>query len=96
MGSVFYFTFGALDGKWALAVGQFVGLLASDLVLVPPYIRMLQSDGRIATTSASGFATYSSNVNDGPLYIFLPAIGISLVVSLWYLFLGRRIRMFAR
>ncbi len=96
MGSVFYFGFGAIDGRWVHAGGQFAGFLAYDLVLIPPYLRMLNADDGVVTASASGFTSYASNVNDGPLYIFLTAIGISLVMSVWYLFLDRRTRMFAR
>ena len=96
MGSVFYFAFGAMDGRWAHAGGQFAGFLAYDLVLIPPYLRMLNSGDGAATTSASGFATYASRVNEGPLYLFLTAIGISLVLSVWYLFFDTRTRMFAR
>jgi hypothetical protein len=99
MGSVAYFLYGAVKGTWTHAGGQFSGFLVYDLVLIPPYVRMLRAEETPAVVSASGFATYGAGgagVNDGPLYIFLTAIGISLVISIWYLFFDRRTRMFAR
>jgi hypothetical protein len=89
LGSVAFFAYGAYRREWTHAGAQFAGFLAYDLVLIFPYIRMLRDgDGERSVYGASG-----TQVNEGPLVIFLIAIGSSALLAVWYLFFDARTRV---
>jgi hypothetical protein len=91
VGSAAFFAYGAFRTGWTHAGAQFAGFLAYDLVLIFPYVRMLrEGDG---SSGSSLYGSSGSTVNEGPLTLFLVAIGTSALLAVWYLFIDRETRI---
>ncbi len=78
IGAAFYFAYGVLYPKWPLAVGQLIGFLIYDLILIIPYIRhaaVVRPENRLS------------------LGIYLVVISYSLLLAGYYLLVNPSTRL---
>jgi hypothetical protein len=93
LGAAAYFGHAALQSHWAHAAPPLWGFLAYDLVLFPPYLRML---------GASGSDAFVDDYYDGggvnmlSLQIYLSVLGVSTLVALYCLLMHPSTRLWRR
>lgn len=81
LGAAVYFAYGLLRPSWLNSIGQMIGVLAYDAVLIVPFLQ------RLPTTTPE---------NRPGLFIYTVVVVYSGLLAIYYLFVNRETRLWSR